>query len=63
MEKALPKFKWDIEEWQLVPSDGGRFELLVGDELVYSKLAAGRFPEINEAIDLIKKQLVARSKR
>jgi selenoprotein W-related protein len=63
MEKALPQFKWDIEEWQLVPSDGGRFELLVDGDLVYSKLESGRFPEVKEAIDLIKKQLNARSKR
>jgi selenoprotein W-related protein len=63
MEKALPKFKWDVDEWQLVPSDGGRFELLVEGELVFSKLAQGRFPEPNEAIDLISKQLAARSKR
>jgi len=63
MEKTLPKFKWDVDEWQLVPSDGGRFELLVDGELVFSKLAAGRFPEPNEAIDLITKQLKAKSKR
>ena len=63
MEKALPKFKWDVDEWQLVPGDGGRFELFVDGELVFSKLAAGRFPEANEAIDLIKKQLNAKSKR
>lgn len=63
MEQALPKFKWDVAEWQLVPGDGGRFELLVDGELVFSKLATGRFPEVNEAIDLIKKQLNARSKR
>lgn len=63
MEKALPQFKWEVEEWQLVPSDGGRFELLVDGELVYSKLATGRFPEVKEAVDLVKKQIQAKSKR
>ncbi len=63
MDKALPRFKWEVAEWQLVPSDGGRFELLVDDELVFSKLAQGRFPEVKEAIDLIAKLLQSRSKR
>ena len=34
----------------LVPSDGGRFEILLDDELVYSKLATGRFPENREVL-------------
>lgn len=29
----------------LVPSDGGRFELEVDGDLVYSKLDTGSFPE------------------
>jgi predicted Rdx family selenoprotein len=57
MEKALPKFKQNVDEWVLVPSDGGRFEL----EVVFSKLAAGHFPETNEAIDLIRKKVAASS--
>jgi selenoprotein W-related protein len=29
----------------MVPSSGGCFELKVGDKLLYSKLATGKFPD------------------
>lgn len=29
----------------LIPSGGGRFEVTVDDELVYSKLETGEFPD------------------
>jgi selT/selW/selH-like putative selenoprotein len=32
----------------LVPSDGGCFEVTKNGQLVFSKLAAGRFPEDGE---------------
>ena len=39
-------------EWvaamRLVPSGGGRFEVSVNGEVVYSKAATGRFPELSE---------------
>ncbi len=63
MEKALPKFKFDIEEWQLVPGDGGRFEVLVDGELVYSKLETGRFPDHDELLKTIRKRLEASTHR
>jgi selenoprotein W-related protein len=59
MEKALPKFKFDVEEWQLSPSDGGRFEIYVDGDLIYSKLETGRFPDENELIKTIRKRLEA----
>lgn len=34
-----------MSELVLLPSDGGRFEVKVGDELIYSKLATGQFPD------------------
>lgn len=39
------RFKQDIAELALLPSDGGRFEIKVDDELIYSKLSTGRFPD------------------
>jgi len=40
----------------LIPSDGGRHEITVDGELIYSKLKTGRHPEIEE----IKKAIRAR---
>lgn len=39
------KFKQRISELVLLPSDGGRFEVKVDDELIYSKLSTGKFPD------------------
>jgi len=37
----------------LLPSSGGRFEVWVDGELVFSKLAEKRFPEDAELLDLV----------
>lgn len=34
----------------LVPSDGGRFEVTIDGDLVFSKKAEGRFPEDDEIL-------------
>jgi selenoprotein W-related protein len=57
MEKVLPEFKRDIEEWQLVPSDGGRFEISIDGEIIYSKLETGKFPDEDLIVSLIRKQV------
>ena len=41
-------YKQDINTMQLVPSDGGRFEVSVNDHLIFSKLEEDRFPEYKE---------------
>ena len=51
--KLLEYYKHDIEQLQLVPSGGGRFEVTVDDSLVFSKLEADRFPEYGEVKDAI----------
>ena len=52
--EILSAKKQKLSELTLVPSDGGRFEVTVDGELVYSKLATGRFPEWKE----IRKEIV-----
>ena len=47
-ESILKAFKRDIETFTLLPSDGGRFEVTVNGDLVFSKLKEGRFPEFDE---------------
>lgn len=41
----------------LVPSDGGRFEIFLDEEPVYSKLETGRFPEPREIVGVIESRL------
>ncbi len=43
----------------IIPSSGGVFEVMVGDQLVFSKKQLDRFPEENEAEDLVGKALGA----
>jgi len=44
-DQLVRTFKQKIAELTLLPSDGGRFEVKVNDELIYSKLATGQFPD------------------
>ncbi|MCC6957429.1 MAG: Rdx family protein [Anaerolineales bacterium] len=51
----LEQFEPEIESLTLKPSDGGRFEVSVNDQLVYSKLQTGRHAEPGEVAALIRK--------
>ena len=53
--ELLKEFEYDIGNLTLVPSDGGRFEVTVGDELVYSKLQTHRHAEPGEVLGLVRK--------
>ncbi len=46
--KLLEYYKRDIDQLQLLPAGGGRFEVTVDDTRVFSKLEADRFPEYEE---------------
>ena len=54
--KLLEYFKHDIERLELVPSHGGKFEVSVQGDLVFSKINDDRFPSYDE----IKPLLIAR---
>jgi len=43
--KILVKYKQRLQGLELQPSSGGCFELTVDDQLLYSKLQTGRFPD------------------
>jgi len=49
----LEKYGNAISELTLIPSGGGVFEVAKGDKLVFSKKELGRFPELEEIIELI----------
>lgn len=55
MAEILENFESMIGEITLIPSDSGKFEIMVNDRLVYSKLETGRFTEPGEAVKLISK--------
>jgi len=53
VDLLLEKYELEISEITLVPSSGGRFEVSVDGELVFSKLEQKRFPEESELLDLV----------
>jgi len=53
--ELLSTLEPEIESIRLVPSDGGRYEISVNGQLVYSKLATGRHAEPGEVLKLVQK--------
>jgi len=53
----LERHKSRIEEWKLIPSRGGVFEVTIDDELVFSKKQLGRHAEEGEIQRLIEARL------
>jgi selenoprotein W-related protein len=51
----LKEFEHMVESLALVPSDGGRFEVSVNGQLLYSKLQTKRHAEPGEVIGLVRK--------
>jgi len=56
-EQVLKDYEHVIETMTLIPSDGGRFEVSVNGELVYSKLQTKRHAEAGEILNLISKMV------
>lgn len=50
---VLTHFKQDVSEMVLVPAGGGKFEIFVDDDQIWSKLDTGKFPEPREIIQAI----------
>jgi selenoprotein W-related protein len=46
-----------VEGITLVPSDGGRFEVTVNGQLIYSKLEARRHAQPGEVIGLVNRMV------
>ncbi len=51
-DELLTKYTPTITKLTLIPSGGGLFEVIVGDELVFSKKALGRHAEASEVTQL-----------
>lgn len=48
VSQVLDEFEDHITNINLIPSDGGRFEVVVDGDLVYSKLETGRHAEYED---------------
>ena len=55
--ELLKKYEPEIESITLVPSSGGKYEITVNDQLVYSKLQTGRHAEPGEVLGLVEKAI------
>ena len=54
MDELLKNYEHVIEAIMLVPSDGGRFEVTVNGQLLYSKLQLHRHAEPGEVLGLVR---------
>jgi selenoprotein W-related protein len=60
MAELTKRFEGDIRSIRLIPSDGGRFEVTVDGQLVYSKLLTRRHAEAGEVAGLVAGLLAGR---
>jgi selenoprotein W-related protein len=50
VQAILGKYEHYIDDITIIPSRGGAFEVIVGENLVYSKLETGRHATIDEVM-------------
>lgn len=53
-QELLTTFEQDLTSVALKPGTGGIFEITLNDALIFSRKAAGRFPEAKEVKQLIR---------
>lgn len=58
MEDALKKkYKDIIADIELIPGDGGAYEIMINGDLIYSKLETGRHADSPEILELFEKYI------
>ena len=57
MDELLKQYEHVIEEIKVIPSDGGKFEVAVNGQLLYSKLSTHRHAEPGEILGLVRKMV------
>jgi selenoprotein W-related protein len=55
--KIIGGFKQKISELKLIPATGGCFEIKLNDELIFSKLASGQFPDELAILEQVQSRL------
>lgn len=53
MAELTKQFETAVETISLIPSDSGRFEVMLDDQLVFSKKQLGRHAEQGEVLGLM----------
>ena len=53
----MDRYKRKVGKFILIPTDGGKFEVSVGDELAWSKVATGAYPEVADITKVIDRKL------
>lgn len=56
-EELLKDYEHVIESVTLIPSDGGRFEVSVNGQTLYSKMETKRHAEAGEIVSIISKMV------
>jgi selenoprotein W-related protein len=56
-EELLKHYEHLVEEIKMIPSDGGKFEVTVNGQLIYSKLSTRRHAEPGEILGLVRKMV------
>src|SRR5215207_9672485 len=56
-QELITTFADELSEIALVPGSGGIFEVRAADHLIWSRKAAGRFPEITELKQLVRDKI------
>lgn len=57
MGELLNLFTPSIQSLKLIPSSGGRFEVLAGDQVIFSKKTIGRHAQPGEVVGLLQDKL------
>jgi selenoprotein W-related protein len=56
-QELLTTFQGEIGEVALLPGTGGVFEVRIDDDVIWSRAAAGRFPEMKELKRLVRDRI------
>lgn len=56
-QELLTTFRDEIGELALVPGKGGVFEVCIGNEVIWSRIDQGRFPDIKELKQLVRDRI------
>ncbi len=59
--ELLKAYEFDISRLILIPSDGGRFEVSVNGELIYSKLATRKHADPQQIKQMVRERIQAAS--